>query len=84
MADRVEVHAGPLGTCCTELRDAVTTPPVSFFRVEPNGVLYLTVGYAQTAEGIGWFDQAVLFCPFCGSRLQDKEAILRRAQKGGS
>jgi hypothetical protein len=54
------------------------TPPQSFFRVEDNGVLYLTIGYMQTDKGPAWFDQAVLFCPFCGNELQTREQIQRR------
>lgn len=65
--------------CCKELADAMTGPPNSFFRVEENNVLYLTVGYIQTTEGIGWFDQAVIFCPFCGEKLQDKEEIRKKS-----
>jgi len=67
------------GTCCKDLRDAMSSPPQSLFRVEDNGVLYLTIGYAETEEGPGWFDQAVLFCPFCGRQLQDRETIARKA-----
>lgn len=63
------------GSCCIDLSEAMTGPPHSFFRVEENGVLYLTVGYMPTDEGSAWFDQAVLFCPFCGSKLQDRTAI---------
>ena len=68
------------GECCKDLRDAMESPPESFFRVEENGVFYLTVGYMMTEKGPGWFDQAVLFCPFCGTRLQTAEAIRARAQ----
>ena len=52
--------------------------PESFFRVEENGVLYVSVGYVPTKSGPGFFDQAVLFCPFCGAQLQDREEIARR------
>ena len=45
------------------------------FRVENNGVLYLSVAYSQTPQGVGWFDQAPLFCPFCGTPIQDRESI---------
>jgi hypothetical protein len=65
--------------CCNDLFDAMTSPPVSFFRIEGNGVLYLTVGYIQTDEGTGWFDQAVIFCPFCGTKVQDKDEIKRKS-----
>ena len=63
--------------CCKDLADAMTGPPNSFFRTEENGVLYLTVGYVQTNEGPGWFDHAVIFCPFCGKKLQYREEIKR-------
>lgn len=46
-------------------------------RVEDNGVFYMAVGAIKTTEGIGWFDHAVLFCPFCGIQLQTKEEIAR-------
>ena len=41
-------------------------------------MLYLTVGYVQTPEGPGWFDQALIFCPFCGTKLQDRDEIQKR------
>ncbi|MBV8299822.1 MAG: hypothetical protein JO083_09805 [Candidatus Eremiobacteraeota bacterium] len=67
------------GTCCGDLGSAMSEPPKSFFRVEENGVLYLTVGYVPTDRGPGFFDHAVLFCPFCGTKLQDRAEIARRA-----
>jgi len=48
-------------SCCKDLSDAMTSPSISLFRVENNGVLYLTVGYAQTPQGVAWFDQTLLF-----------------------
>ena len=66
------------GSCCKDLADAMTGVPNSFLRVEENGVLYLTIGYVETERGPGWFDQAVLFCPFCGARLQNAAEIARR------
>jgi hypothetical protein len=53
------------------------TPPNSMFRIKENGALYFTVGYIATEEGPGWFDQAVIFCPFCGKQLQSKEDIAK-------
>ena len=67
------------GSCCKDLADAMNAPPQTLFRVEKNGVLYLAVGYVQTEQGIGWFDQAVIFCPFCGARMQDRDEIRRRS-----
>jgi hypothetical protein len=69
------IHDGPFGSCCSDLEDAMKTPPNSMFRVEENGVLYFTVGYIATEQGPGCFDQAVIFCPFCGKQLQSKEDI---------
>ena len=57
----------------------MTEVPESFFRTEENGIFYLTVGYVTTENGPGFFDQAVLFCPFCGSALQTKEEIAAKA-----
>jgi hypothetical protein len=67
------------GTCCAELKGAMSEVPESFFRTEENGIFYLTVGYVPTENGPGFFDQAVLFCPFCGSTLQTKEQIAAKA-----
>jgi hypothetical protein len=66
--------------CCRDLEDSMKEPPNSMFRIETNGVLYLTVGYVQTEQGPGWFDQAVIFCPFCGKKLQSKEDIAKSAK----
>ena len=63
------------GSCCKDLKEAMTTPPNSFFRVEESGVFYLTIGYVDTEDGPGFFDQAVMFCPFCSTKLQTREEI---------
>lgn len=70
-----ELLKDKFGTCCNDLADAMTDPPTKFFRVEENGVLYLTVGCVPTDKGPGFYDQAVIFCPFCGKQLQTKEQI---------
>jgi hypothetical protein len=49
------------------------------FRIEENGVLYLTVGYVETERGPGWFDRAIIFCPFCGKQLQSNEEIAAKS-----
>jgi hypothetical protein len=71
-------EAKRFGACCKEMNDALTIPGQRFFFVQgDNGVLYLTVGGVKTDRGMGWFDQAVLFCPFCGTQLQTREEIAR-------
>jgi hypothetical protein len=75
------LYRGKFGTCCADLGDALNKSkiPNSFFVISSTNVLYQTVGYVDTAEGPGYFDQAVIFCPFCGKKLQDKVEIKRRA-----
>jgi hypothetical protein len=73
-----ELHEGDFGTCCDDLSDCMAQPN-SMFRVEENGTLFLTIGYVETEQGPGWFDQAVIFCPFCGKRLQDRATIAKNA-----
>jgi hypothetical protein len=68
------------GKCCADLADAMSSPPVSMLRVEENGVLYISVGYAKTDQGVGWFDHAVLYCPFCGTPLQSRAEIQNRSK----
>lgn len=71
----------PFGSCCDELAEVMNAIPNSFFRVEENGVLYLTIGYVETDEGPGFFDQAVLFCPFCGKELQTRLEIAQKSDR---
>lgn len=66
---------GQFGECCKDLKDAMTVDGKSLYRVEANGVLYQSIGYVQTPEGVGWYDMAVIFCPFCGTQLQEKDRI---------
>jgi len=54
--------------------------PNPLLRIEDNGVLYVTVAYAQTPQGIGWFDEALVYCPFCGAQIQDREGIRKTAR----
>jgi hypothetical protein len=68
---------GPLGNCCEDLRHARDRVPESFVRIADNGVVYLTVGMTMTENGPGFFDQAMFFCPFCGTRLQSREDVAR-------
>jgi hypothetical protein len=65
----------PFGSCCSEMRDTLDLNGQRLLRVEDNGLLYMAVGYVETPDGVGWFDHAVLFCPFCGSLLQSRDQI---------
>jgi hypothetical protein len=74
------MSAQTIGSCCKDLKEALTTPPTPLFRVEENGVLFVTIGYASTKKGTAWVDQAVFYCPFCGTKLQDRAEIKRLSQ----
>jgi hypothetical protein len=67
------------GSCCPDLLAALKQPQTSMFRVETNGVLYLSVGFVSTGGGQAWFEQAVLFCPFCGVLIQTREEVASRS-----
>jgi hypothetical protein len=66
------------GSCCEALAKSVAAPN-SFFRQEEDGVWYLTIGYVNTPNGIGFFDEALIHCPFCGAKLQDSDEIERKS-----
>ncbi len=65
------------GKCCKGLKDAFEQTPYSFFRID-HDVLYMSVGYVETEQGARFYDHAMLFCPFCGDRLQTEEEIKRK------
>ena len=64
--------------CCKDFSDAMVVPTHCNFRFDDDGILYLTIGYTVVPEGTGKLDQAVMFCPFCGTKLQDEVEIRRK------
>lgn len=71
----------PFGACCKDLEKAMTIPENTFFFVSEEKILYMSVGFANTEEGTAWFDQAVIYCPFCCTKIQDKAVISKRYNK---
>jgi hypothetical protein len=69
--------------CCDRLEEALAQGDKQMFRVmvgdEQPGVLVVSVCYiVREHEGqmaTVWIDNAVLFCPFCGTQLQTQDAI---------
>jgi hypothetical protein len=75
-----EIYKGPFGSCCKDLADCMKQPN-ALIRTNEDGTLFLTIGYVQTEQGPGWFDHAVIFCPFCGTKLQDRQALAAKVEK---
>jgi hypothetical protein len=65
------------GSCCKDLKEALEFSDYHpLLRIAENGGLYVAVGYVETKDsGVGWFDQAVFFCPFCGTQLMTREEL---------
>jgi hypothetical protein len=67
--------------CCDELRHVAAElpePAAPTIFMSDNGVLMMVVGLVQTEDGLGYLDQAIMHCPFCGTKLQDVEAIAEK------
>ncbi|RWY81542.1 hypothetical protein EHI44_26695 [Rhizobium leguminosarum] len=67
--------------CCDSLKGVVADLPEpaapTVYRAD-NGVLTMVVGLVQSEEGLGYLDQAIMHCPFCGTKLQDANAIAEK------
>ncbi len=50
----------------------------ALIRTEGDGTLFLTIGYVQMEQGIGWFDHAIIYCPFCGKKLQSRQVLANK------
>ena len=49
------------------------------------GILYMSVGLVEVDDGSGELEQGmvdhpVFFCPFCGTKLQDAEAVRQKIE----
>ncbi|MGX9988409.1 hypothetical protein ACS4RR_004020 [Rhizobium sp. Z1P35] len=67
--------------CCDFLKGVVADLPEpaapTVYRAD-NGVLMMVVGLVRSEEGLGYLDQAIMHCPFCGTKLQDAKAIAEK------
>ncbi|NEK35371.1 hypothetical protein [Rhizobium leguminosarum] len=67
--------------CCDSLKGVVADLPEpaapTVYRAD-NGLLMMVVGLVQSEEGLGYLDQAIMHCPFCGTKLQDAKAIAEK------
>ena len=68
--------------CCDTLAEVLRGPgdgaePALF--VDDDGSLTMVVATLSTPGGLGFFDRAVQYCPFCGTGLQSQDQIKRKA-----
>ena len=76
---QTEIYRGAFGTCCEDLKHCMKQPNCLVY-VSEDGSFFMTIGYFQTDEGTGWFDHAIIFCPFCGKKLQEKSEIAEKTR----
>jgi hypothetical protein len=71
-----------LGICCADLSDALALPDQrSFFTYGKGGVLFMTVVAVQRDGSTGCVNQAAMFCPFCGTRMEGLERAKGMARR---
>jgi len=65
------------GSCCQELGEAIQGEDFEpLINVGDDGILYMAVGLIELEdEEPGMVDHPLFFCPFCGTKLQDAEAV---------
>ena len=76
-------NGGHFGSCCTELREAMTGEDFEPLITEGSDeVLYMAVGLIDLEEEDepGMVDHPMFFCPFCGTRLQTAEEVQAKAE----
>jgi hypothetical protein len=70
--------SGTFGSCCVELKEAMSGQDFEPLIVEgPDGILYMSVGIVdlEDEDEPGMVDHPLLFCPFCGTRVQTIEEV---------
>jgi len=74
------------GTCCDELKDAMSGEEFEpLITVGDDGVLYMSVGLVDLEEEEpGMVDHPLFFCPFCGTKVQNPDDVRLRADDDGA
>lgn len=81
--DKTNTDSAPaaFGTCCPELEGAISGADFEpLITVGPNDVLYMCVGLVELEDEDepGMVDHPIFFCPFCGTKLQDRDEVQAR------
>jgi len=65
------------GSCCEALKEAMEGDENSVPLIaEDDGVLFMSVALLQDDDDTGnTYDTPVLFCPFCGTKLQTAQEV---------
>lgn len=77
MAEEKSDGTERFGSCCEELKQVMSGEEFEpLITVGNDGILYMSVGLVDMDEDEpGMVDHPVFFCPFCGSQVQDPEAV---------
>ncbi|MEM7775055.1 MAG: hypothetical protein AAF732_05555 [Pseudomonadota bacterium] len=69
------------GTCCDTLAGAMAEEEFDpLIAVGDDGILYMAVGsiIEDDDDEAGIVEHPVFFCPFCGTKLQDADEVMRK------
>lgn len=70
--------------CCDAMQAATADlpePASPTIFVSEDEVLMMVVGLVETEDGLGFMEQAVAYCPSCGTHIQDVEALAKEARQ---
>lgn len=65
------------GTCCETLRNVLESQEFEpLITVGDDGILYTSIGIVDMEDDeAGMVEYPVVFCPFCGTRLQSDDVV---------
>lgn len=74
------------GNCCDELKEALEGGDFEpMFTVGEDGILYMAVGFIELEDDeAGTIDHPIFFCPFCGTKTQDKAEVMAKLDAAGA
>lgn len=77
-------HRSDFGNCCGELKEALSGEGFEpFLLIGEDNILYLAVGEVDIEDDQRNFvDHPIFFCPFCGTKLQERDEVMARINAG--